>query len=1079
MASITQEFNQVDWKTQEDEDAAAISKMLNAEQEQGEPDGLFDPDRPLDLGEKADDAEDFEDVSDDDLPEEEEATGTGEGDVPGLTDDMGTSHDTDDLFGEGRGSSPFDQFDEDVFPRDGVSSVNGALTLPSIEPEVDLRELNFPEHSAFSNQDPSIPAPAESAYELMKQFWPKFERGTICNFNELLPPKAAIWLPKASERRPKPVHPTKVSLELAPDQEKNFYSAGAATSDKRKRVHEAEARGLVAIVEQSSDEEESDECFTFAVPPPTEKLGGVTWADLEMICNDWESKINPVLPPPVEEREEELDEWELEILGPAAKRRKVQHAEKDIMNTLQFPAPSFDDFEEATKRVAKRVFIDLNDPYILVNTQELNPAKRRRIGSKAGKGDLASSLNRRFNMSNDAAYEALKQNHKSKVRATLGNISVEHSMPALRLQWPYYRVKLFTQEARSWHRPSLHFNKFLNQPVTFARPWITKKKKLVKNMPPHELFKSSKDLSLADHYSSATLFEYSEEHPTQLSNFGMGNRIINYYRREKADDESRPAPEDKVGDVTLLLPEDRSPFAKFGHVEPGETVRTLHNAMYRAPIFKHDTKATDFLVCRSTTGMHGSSWHIRNIDNLFTVGQEFPSMEIPSPHSRRVTTAAKVRMKMIGMRKIRHDPHGHLKIGDITAHIADSSDMQNRQKLKEYFIYDKIEKVWKIRPGETVQDEVATRSQIKPEEICALDAMQVGFQALRDAGMELDGREDKEGADDVAEVDDDNKLTAEQILEKNLTPWKTTKAFLDASTEKGMLDLHGAGEPSGCGLAMNMIRVSMKGGFQAKGPGGSSDQSAKDAQKKNGHGYNVKEQEEKYKKSIYEIWNRQKSNLSDPVEHSENEMELEQEDEDRRLNPAATPMSMATPAGFDDSASQLSRFSGADRHGKAMRITRKVRNKLGQLEEHTHIVKDPRVAREYQKRRHAIDNASTKFVIYLLQNSSANIISVYDAKPTGNAEWDRLEAKRYNPLLDFLHPANNSQNQKRARPSRTQQRPPPRPRKTKRHHPQNPLRLHRRGRRLPFFHTREIRRETPRHDAEMRQLWPGRTHQDE
>ncbi|TVY50665.1 putative transcription initiation factor TFIID [Lachnellula cervina] len=985
-------FSDVDWKAQTEQDDDNIRRMLESTQDQGEGPALFDENRPLETGDKADDAEDYEDISDDDLPEEEDAAGAGEGDLPGLTDDMGTSHDTDDLFGDGRGSSPFDQFEDDeVFQPDGttnLSHINGNLTLPSIEPEIDLRELNFPEHYQGSNQDPSIPAPAESILELVKQSWPKFEQGTICNFSELLPPQPAHWINKAPDRRPKPVHPTKVSLDLAPDQEKNFYSAGPATSDKRKRVQEAESKGLVAIVEESSDEAEIDEGFDWSAPDPTEKLGGVTWADLEIICEDWESRINPVMPPPVEESEEELDAWELEILGPAAKRRKVQTQEKDIMNTQRFPVPSFDDFEEATRRVAKRVCIDLNDPYILVDTQEHKPAKRRRIGStqKPAKGDLSARLHSRFNMSNDAAYEALKQNHKSKVRATLGNISVEHSLPAQRLQWPYYRVKLFVPEARSWHRPALHFNKVMNQPIHFAKPWITKKKKDLKNLPTHDLFKTSKDLSLADHYASATLLEYSEEHPTVLSNFGMGNRIINYYRREKADDESRPLPDDKVGDVTLLLPEDRSPFAKFGHVEPGETVRTLHNAMYRAPIFKHDAKGTDFLVIRTNTGTHGMSWHIRNIDHLFAVGQEFPSMEIPSPHSRRVTTAAKLRMKMIGMRKIRHDPHGHLKIGDITAHIAESSDMQNRQKLKEYFLYDKVDKVWKIRPGEIVQDEAITRGLIKPEEICALDAMQVGYRALQDAGMELDGK-DKEGAEDAVEADDDGKLTPDQILEKNLTPWKTTKAFLDASTEKGMLDLHGAGDPSGCGLAINMIRVSMKGGFQPKGPGGSSDQSAKDAQKKNGHGYNVKEQEENYKQSINEIWHRQKKNLSDPTEHSENEMELEQEDEDRRLNSGQTPQSMATPAGFDDSASQLSRFSGADRRSKAMRITRKVQNKLGQTEEFTHIIKDPRVAREYQKRRHALDNMRT---------------NVYDAKPTGNAEWDRLEAKRIKDELARL-----------------------------------------------------------------------------
>ncbi|TVY59495.1 putative transcription initiation factor TFIID 111 kDa subunit [Lachnellula suecica] len=990
-------FADIDWDAQDQEDKKLMNDFFAAQETGGDETtkGLLDPNRPLE-GEKADDALDFGDISDEDLPEEEDASDPNEADVPALEDDVGTSHDTDDLFGEdGRDSSPFNQFEDDhVSHPDGPSHfarVNGGLSFPSADaprisskPEMSIEELrafNFP-----SNQDPNIPAPATSNAELLEKAWPKFQKGINCNFNEFLSPLPSHYPLKTSDRRPKPVHPTKVSLDLAPDQEKNFYSAGAATGDKRKRVQEAEAKGLVPIIEESSDEEESDEGIDFALPDPKEKLGGFTFADLEILCGNWD----PITPVVVEEEpEEEADAWEMEILGHAAKRRKIHHVEKDYTSTIMFEAPSFDNFEEQTKRIAKRVLIDLNDPHMLIDEQEQKPAKRRRIGpaTKSGKSDISSALSQRFNMSNDGAYDALKQNHKSKVRATLGNISVEHSLPALRLQWPYYRVKLFAHDARSWHRPSLHFNKIQNQPIHFSKPWVIKKKKGLKNHPTHEIFKESKDLSLADHYASATLLEYSEEHPTILSNFGMGNRIINYYRREKADDETRPMPEDKVGDVTLLLPEDRSPFAKFGHVEPGETVRTLQNAMYRAPIFKHEPKGTDFLVIRSTTGVHGMAWHIRNIDHLFAVGQEFPLMEVPSPHSRKVTTAAKYRMRMIGMRKIKHSPQGHLKIGDVTAHIQDSSDMQNRQKLKEYFQYDKVEKVWKMKPNEVVMDEAAIRSMIKPEDVCALDAMQVGARALRDAGLELDGKEEKEGADDEDNNPDDLKLTADQLLEKNLAPWKTTKAFLDASAEKGMLDLHGAGDPSGCGLAINMTRVSMKGGFIAKGAAGSSENSAKEALKKNGHGYNVKEQEEMYKRSINEIWTKQKDNLSNPIEHSENEMEIEQEDEDRRLNPDRTPHSMATPIGFDDSASQISRASGAGRSGRAMRIIRKVRNKYGQIEDVLHVVKDARVMREYQKRRHEIDNQST---------------NVYDAKPTGNAEWDRLEAIRVKTELARL-----------------------------------------------------------------------------
>jgi len=349
-----------------------------------------------------------------------------------------------------------------------------------------------------------------------------------------------------------------------------------------------------------------------------------------------------------------MDDWDREILGYSSKRQKTTQKEIDFMNTPRFEVPSFDDFENDTKRIAKRVLLDLNDPYLLVDTRTQDPvAKRRRLGGnggfkRAGKGGLSSGLSARFNYSNDEAYELLKENHQSKVRATIGNPAVEHSMPALKLQWPYYRVKLYTKEARSFHRPSLKFNKFMNAIITFSKPGL-RKKKSVKGMSTQNIFERTKDLSLQDHYAAATLLEYSEEHPTVLSNFGMGNRIINYYRRKTADDPERPQPDDKVGDVQVLLPEDKSPFSNFGMVDPGETVRAVHNGMYRAPIFKHDPQKIDFLVIRSSTGVEGTTWHLRNIDHLFAVGQQFPSVEVPGPHSRKAECTVPDRVHKLGL----------------------------------------------------------------------------------------------------------------------------------------------------------------------------------------------------------------------------------------------------------------------------------------------------------------------------------------------------------------------------------------------------------------------------------------------
>ena len=934
------DFTEIDWRRQEKEDEQNLLTVLDPLNEN---EGLF-ADREVDQADKADDAVDYEDVSDDDLPDEEDATGPSV-DNPGLTDDQGTSHDydeeVDDLFGEGP-SSPFGNNEHNEVTQEDEELAD----------DEDLIALNFPEHQGFANQDPNIPAPAESSEEFIKQAFPGFETGIILDFNKYLGPKPAHYIPKIPAKAPKPLAPTKVSLDLAPDQEKLFRIAGPAHSNKRKRVAEAEARGYIAIVEESDNELSGDEEFDYSLPSVDEEIGGITWADLEIICADWEPLVAKQPEEVAVVEDEPMDDWDREILGYSSKRRKVvRDDDPDFFNIPRFAAPSFDNYAEDIVRIAKRPILDENDPYLLLDKTDYQhaPKRQRASNSVVKRGKFANKS--RFNYSNDEAYDALKENHQHKVRATLGNVTVEHSMPALRLQWPYYRTKLSAKEARSYHRPALKFNKFVNNNIYFSKLLTARKSKTMRHQTAQEVFKTSEHLTLADNYASATLFEYCEEHPTILSNFGMGNRVINYYRRKHAEDAERPQVEDKVGELTVLLPEDQSPFSKFGMVDPGETVRAIHNAMYRAPIFKHETKSTDFLAIRSTTGVGGSNWHLRNIDNLFVVGQQLPLTDIPLPGARKHTNAAKNRLKMIAFRRIKHSKDETLKIGEVTSHIEESKDLQNRQKLKDFLKYDKVEKVWRMQAGEQVPDEAAIRSMISPEELCVIDAMQVGEQHVVDAGFEV-------GKDDY---NDENENKKTKSIEQRLVPWDTTRAFLDASSGKAMLMLHGEGDPTGCGLGISMLKVSMKGGYQGdiKGPNATSGAAMSAAEKKanGGHTYNVKRQEELYNSAIRTIWDKQRANLADPTEIEATDLEL-YDDEDEIMEDR-TDNQMSKSGVFDDSASQFS-MGGNVQAGDVGRIVRTTINQFGQPEEEVELVTDPRVWQEYYRRRIISEQSNTR-----------------------------------------------------------------------------------------------------------------------
>ncbi len=490
-----------------------------------------------------------------------------------------------------------------------------------------------------------------------------------------------------------------------------------------------------------------------------------------------------------------------------------------------------------------------------------------------------------------------------------------------------------------------------NMPVTFSKPRLVKRKHM-KGRDVQAIFETTKDLSLGDN-SSALLLEYSEEHPTMMSNFGMGNRVINYYRRKNMEDSSRPRQD--IGETTILLPQDKSPFSIFGNVDPGESVPTLHNGMYRAPMFKQQAKPTDFLVVRNRTGVEGAFWYIRNVENLYVVGQEFPLVDVPGPHSRKVTTASKNRLKMISFRKLKKNRPHRINVAEITKHFPDTSDMQNRQKMKEFMQFSKEHKEWEMRPGDIIPDEATLRAMVKPEDVCLLESMQVGQRHLQDAGYT---KEDEDAEDD------DNKEG--QSMEQQLAPWHTTRNFLHATQGKAMLQLHGEGDPSGRGEAFSFVRTSMKGGFKAAGESVEAKLEAKKPKEAGGHSYNVARQQKAYEDSIRKIWDAQTHSLSAIEELSDTELDdnLANESEDL-FGEGKTPRSeAATPAPFgrrdDETMSQFSRFSTSSQSGKVLRVNRKVIDENGNQETVEEIVRDPRVIRQYLKRRHAIEADNLK-----------------------------------------------------------------------------------------------------------------------
>ena len=509
--------------SQDEQDDILIQQALD-------PENPIDFTRELEPGEKADDAIDFGDLADDDLAEDEEQhdgqhysrppsanvgdsfedlgsfmQGEDLSELMNKSQQDGDGDGFDDLFGDAPSSQAHieDESKDDQLPTtpDDVDMAfafedDGSgrfMKLPSLTTREtsNSRPQNLFRPVAFSPEGPTLskeqqlqqelfamsgsgsglmeilPATAENRERLLAQLWPTFEKDTVLRFMDLVPMKKARYIGKTPLKRPKPVQPTKLNLELAPDQEKNFR----LPSNSNRRIQDkTDPLGLVIIQQTVSDEKDSDDSMDSESDYEHEPVGGVTWRDLQLVCEDWDTNSATETQSPERTRlsvgrgdddnafQDMEHEFKEDVGGSSAKvrtiqgtstlhplistqRRRLEHPEASILRNSRQPYSSFHDPEEATAKIARKVTLDLNDSQLLIDKTHIDPVhpknSRRQDPNKEERGAFQKGISQRYNISNDEAYDLLKENHQSKVRSTLGNLSVDHSLPAIRLQWPF------------------------------------------------------------------------------------------------------------------------------------------------------------------------------------------------------------------------------------------------------------------------------------------------------------------------------------------------------------------------------------------------------------------------------------------------------------------------------------------------------------------------------------------------------------------------------------------------------------------------------------------------------------------
>ncbi|XP_014897539.1 transcription initiation factor TFIID subunit 1 isoform X3 [Poecilia latipinna] len=407
-----------------------------------------------------------------------------------------------------------------------------------------------------------------------------------------------------------------------------------------------------------------------------------------------------------------------------------------------------------------------------------------------------------WNLSNDEFYYPKQQG----LRGTFGGNIIQHSIPALELRQPFFPTHMGPMKLRQFHRPALKKYSFgaVAQPGPHAVQPLLKHIKKKAKMREQErqaagggdmfFMRTPQDLTGKD--GDLILAEYSEEYPPLIMQVGMASKIKNYYKRKPGKDPG--APDCKYGETVYCH---TSPF--LGSLHPGQLLQAFENNLFRAPIYLHKMPETDFLVIRTRHG-----YYIRELVDIFVVGQECPLFEVPGPNSKRANTHIRDFLQVFIYRlfwKSKDRPR-RIRMEDIKKAFPSHSESSIRKRLKLCADFKRTgmdSNWWVLKPDFRLPTEEEIRAMVSPEQCCSYYSMLVAEQRLKDAGYGEKSffAPEEENEEDFQMKIDDEVRTA---------PWNTTRAFISAMKGKCLLEVTGVADPTGCGEGFSYVKVPNK-----------------------------------------------------------------------------------------------------------------------------------------------------------------------------------------------------------------------------------------------------------------------------
>ncbi|XP_035232818.1 transcription initiation factor TFIID subunit 1-like [Stegodyphus dumicola] len=477
---------------------------------------------------------------------------------------------------------------------------------------------------------------------------------------------------------------------------------------------------------------------------------------------------------------------------------------------------------EAMNRISGPKNLEINDSNIILEIPEDLPSKvdnfepvkdhkdrkyRPIMKQNEEEPELLNPVNKKsdfYNISNDEYYNS-KMTEDTALKLGYAGSLLPHSIPALELHASFFPTYMGPLKLRRFHRPALR--QYSHGPLSQIKfhgvysltSFIKEKKKQrqreLEESGGGEMFFMRTPYDLSGKDAELVLFEFSEEHPPLMNQIGMASRVRNYYRRKPGKDSALV--EYKYGETTCAH---TSPF--LGSLLPGQSLQAYENNLFRSPIYEHATENTDFLIIRTRTG-----YFIREVETVFTVGQQLPLVEVPAPKSEKANNFIKDFLMVFIYRlfwKSEDNPR-RIKMEDIRKAFPSHREFNIRKRLNLCADFQRTgfdSKFWVLKSSFRLPGEDEIREIISAEQCCAYYSMLAAEQRLKDAGYG-----DKFLLMDEEETDNlQNKIDDEV----KAAPWNTTQAFISAVRGKCLLDLLGAADPTGCGEGFSYVKIPNK-----------------------------------------------------------------------------------------------------------------------------------------------------------------------------------------------------------------------------------------------------------------------------